>query len=52
MIPGAEIATKLVLELCGGQPTVLDVVGYKPYQARVIDFPVSEVKRLTGIEVA
>ena len=51
MIPGAEIATRLVLELCGGAPTVLDVVGYKPYQARVIDFPVTEVKRLTGIEV-
>ncbi|MBC2884010.1 phenylalanine--tRNA ligase subunit beta [Ochrobactrum sp. CM-21-5] len=51
MIPGAEIATRLVLELCGGTPTILDVVGYKPYQARVIDFPVTEVKRLTGIEV-
>lgn len=28
MVPGAEIATSLVLELCGGAPTVLDVVGY------------------------
>ncbi len=52
MIPGAEIATKLVLELCGGQPTVLDVVGYTAPTARVIDFPVSEVKRLTGIDVS
>lgn len=52
MIPGAEIATKLVLELCGGQPTVLDVVGFEAPSARVIDFPVSEVKRLTGIEVS
>ncbi len=52
MIPGAEIATRLVLDLCGGQPTVLDVVGYTKPQPRVIDFPVSEVKRLTGIEVS
>ncbi|EFM58614.1 phenylalanyl-tRNA synthetase, beta subunit [Brucella sp. BO2] len=52
MVPGAEIATKLVLELCGGQPTVLDVVGYKPHTARVIDFPVTEVKRLTGLDVS
>lgn len=52
MIPGAEIATKLVLELCGGQPTVLDVVGYTAPTARVIDFPVTEVKRLTGIDVS
>lgn len=52
MVPGAEIATRLVLELCGGEPTVLDVVGYEKPQLRVIDFPVSEVKRLTGIEVS
>lgn len=52
LVPGAEIATKLVLELCGGQPTVLDVVGYKPHTARVIDFPVTEVKRLTGLDVS
>jgi phenylalanyl-tRNA synthetase beta subunit len=51
MVPGAEIATKLVLELCGGEPTVLDVVGYSKPEPRVIDFPVSEVKRLTGIDV-
>ncbi|WP_407975984.1 phenylalanine--tRNA ligase subunit beta [Brucella pseudogrignonensis] len=52
MVPGAELATKLVLELCGGQPTVLDVVGYNSPTARVIDFPVTEVKRLTGIDVS
>ncbi len=52
MIPGAEIATRLVLELCGGTPTALDVVGYTPAAPRVIDFPVSEVKRLTGIDVS
>lgn len=51
MVPGAEIATKLVLELCGGEPSVLDVVGYEAPSLRVIDFPVSEVKRLTGIDV-
>ena len=52
MVPGAEIATKLVLDLCGGQPTVLDVVGYTAPAQRVIDCPVTEVKRLTGIEVS
>jgi phenylalanyl-tRNA synthetase beta chain len=52
MVPGAELATRLVLELCGGQPTVLDVVGYTAPTARVIDFPVTEVKRLTGIDVS
>src|SRR5690606_19426578 len=52
MLPGAEIATRLVMELCGGEPTVLDVVGYSKSEQRVIDFPVSEVRRLTGLEVS
>ena len=52
MIPGAEIATKLVLDFCGGQPTVLNVVGYTKPEPHVIDFPVSEVKRLTGLDVS
>ena len=52
MQPGLELATKLVLDLCGGTPTKLDVVGYQPYVAREISFPVTEVKRLTGIEVS
>src|SRR4051812_1995758 len=51
MVPGLELATKLVLELCGGQPSENVVVG-NPFGAdRVIDFPLSEVKRLAAIEV-
>lgn len=52
MEPGVELATKLVLDLCGGEPTEVATVGYTPYSPRSIEFPVSEVKRLTGIEVA
>lgn len=51
MVPGVELATKLVLELCGGQPTKTDVVGYAGHNAKIVSFPLSEVKRLTGIEV-
>ena len=51
MVPGVELATNLVLELCGGQPTKTDVVGYAGHTAKVVSFPLSEVKRLTGIEV-
>jgi phenylalanyl-tRNA synthetase beta chain len=51
MVPGLELATKLVMELCGGTPSENVVVG-KPFaDDRVIDFPLSEVKRLAGIEV-
>ncbi|GAB5508561.1 MAG: phenylalanine--tRNA ligase subunit beta [Rhizobiaceae bacterium] len=52
MEPGLELATQLVLDLCGGEPTESRVVGYKGYEPRSITFPVSEVKRLTGLEVS
>ncbi|MDK1376871.1 MULTISPECIES: phenylalanine--tRNA ligase subunit beta [unclassified Sinorhizobium] len=52
MVPGLERATELVLELCGGTPAKLDVVGYEGHAPKVVDFPVSEVKRLTGLEVS
>ncbi|MDR7223542.1 phenylalanine--tRNA ligase subunit beta [Aminobacter aminovorans] len=51
MVPGVEVATKLVLELCGGKPTKTDVVGYVGHTAKVVSLPLSEIKRLTGIEV-
>src|SRR2546421_6201314 len=51
MVPGLEMATRLVMEMCGGTPSENVVVG-NPFGAdRVIDFPLSEVKRLAGIEV-
>ena len=51
MVPGLEFATGLVLELCGGTPSEITVAGGALPPARVIDFPVSEVKRLTGLDV-
>jgi phenylalanyl-tRNA synthetase beta chain len=52
MVPGLEMATRLVMELCGGTPSENVVVGNVFGDDRIIDFPVSEVKRLAGIEVA
>ncbi|MBX9464914.1 MAG: phenylalanine--tRNA ligase subunit beta [Aquamicrobium sp.] len=52
MVPGIELATKLVTELCGGTPSETEVVGYAGHEPRVVSFPFAEVKRLTGIEVA
>lgn len=51
MVPGLEFATKLVMELCGGTPSENVVVGKAFGDDRVIDFPVTEVKRLSGVEV-
>lgn len=51
MVPGLELATKLVMELCGGTPSENVVVGRTFGEDKVIDFPLSEIKRLAAIEV-
>jgi phenylalanyl-tRNA synthetase beta chain len=51
MVPGLEMATRLVMELCGGAPSENVVVGKAFGDDRVIDFPLAEVKRLAGVEV-
>ncbi|WP_064711807.1 phenylalanine--tRNA ligase subunit beta [Rhizobium bangladeshense] len=52
MVPGLERTTELVLELCGGTAARAEVVGYRGYEPKIVDFPYSEVKRLTGLEVS
>lgn len=51
MMPGLELATQFILEMCGGEPSGTFVAGTVPDTSRVIDFPLSEPKRLTGIEI-
>lgn len=49
--PGIELATRMVLDLCGGEPAEVEVAGETGYTPKIVSFPVSEVKRLTGIDV-
>jgi phenylalanyl-tRNA synthetase beta chain len=51
MVPGLEMATKLVMDLCGGSPSDVFVAGKSHGEDRIIEFPIDEVKRLTGLEV-
>ncbi len=51
MVPGLEMATRLVMELCGGTPSEKVVVGRTFGEDKIIDFPLSEIKRLAAIEV-
>ena len=53
MVPGLELATQMVLELCGGTPS-RDRGRRQGRSAgdRVIDFPPAEVKRLAGLDRA
>lgn len=51
VIPGADLATQMVLDLCGGEPSEPLLSGDIPATDKIIDFPLSEVKRLTGLDV-
>jgi phenylalanyl-tRNA synthetase beta chain len=51
MVPGLEQATQMVLDFCGGTPSEITVAGAAHAEDRIIAFPVSEVKRLSGLDV-
>ena len=51
MVPGLELATKLVLDICGGSPSEIALAGKSYGDDRMIEFPIDEVKRLAGIDV-
>lgn len=50
-LPGLDVATHMVLELCGGTPSEAVVAGEVPQPEKIIAFPWSEVKRLTGVSM-
>jgi phenylalanyl-tRNA synthetase beta chain len=50
-VPGLELATQMVRDLCGGTPSEMTVAGNPHAPDRVVDFPLSEIKRLTGLSV-
>jgi phenylalanyl-tRNA synthetase beta chain len=51
MLPGLELATQMVLDLCGGTPSEITVAGEPQVPEVIVDFPVAELKRLTGLDV-
>lgn len=51
-IDGMENATRLVMELCGGEPSNAIVAGTGPEWKHTIAFRPSRVKGLTGVEVS
>ena len=49
--PGIELATAMVLELCGGSPSEVTTTGDVPERDKVITFDFDEVKRLTALDL-
>ena len=48
-VPGCDLATELVLSICGGEPSRIVVAGDPSPPRRSIPFPYDEVKRLLGV---
>ena len=51
MLPGLELATTMVMDLCGGEPSEVTVAGKAEAPERIIDFPLDELPRLAGLDV-
>jgi phenylalanyl-tRNA synthetase beta chain len=51
MIPGLDLATQMVIDLCGGEASEAVVAGSPVAKEIVVDFPVSELPRLAGMKL-
>jgi len=50
--PGLELATRLMLELVGGEAMEPVISGEDVFPNTVVEFPLAEVERLTGLETS
>lgn len=51
VVPGLELATKLILDLCGGEPSEIVVAGQAPANPVAFDFDPARVGALTGLSL-
>lgn len=51
VVPGLELATKLILDLCGGEPSEIVVAGEAPANPAAFGFDPARVGALTGLSL-
>ena len=51
VVPGMELATRLILEICGGEAAEPVIAGSLPELPAPVAFPVKELARLGGIQL-
>ncbi|RZJ40290.1 MAG: phenylalanine--tRNA ligase subunit beta, partial [Brevundimonas sp.] len=51
LVPGIELATKLILDLCGGEPSEIVVTGEAPAAPAAFAFDPARVGSLTGLSL-
>lgn len=52
VVPGLELATKLILDLCGGEPSHITVSGQAPANPAAFAFDPARVASLTGLALS
>ena len=51
VIPGLELATRLILELCGGEPSEIAFAGELPAPPAAVNFDRGYVQKLSGLTI-
>ncbi|MEI6440659.1 MAG: phenylalanine--tRNA ligase subunit beta, partial [Alphaproteobacteria bacterium] len=51
LLPGLEQATRLILDICGGEPSEVTLIGQAPANPPAITFDRAYVKRLSGLDI-
>jgi phenylalanyl-tRNA synthetase beta chain len=51
VVPGLELATRLILEICGGEASEVRVAGEAPAPTAPVEFDPAYVRRLSGLSV-
>lgn len=51
VLPGLDLATQMILKLCGGKPSKATVAGKVPDTKRVILFDIGRVEKLSGLSL-
>lgn len=51
-VDGIELATRLILEVCGGEPSEVIVAGKVPEGPKPVAFKPMDMKRLTGVDMS
>jgi phenylalanyl-tRNA synthetase beta chain len=51
LVPGIELATRLILDLCGGEPSAMIFAGRAPALRDAVTFDPAYVRRLSGLDI-
>lgn len=49
--PGLDLATDMIMKLCGGEPSKAKVAGKEPILNRVVAFDFARVEKMTGLKL-